>query len=635
MGDVTRWLDRWHAGDPTALAALMDLVYGELRQLAGGLLRDERTDHTLQPTALVHEAYLRLDGDPRDAAGEPPPLLRRGGAGDAADPGRLRPAAEGVRSAAGRRLQAVPLDAMLERAGRPAARLRAPRRGARAARGGARRTRRRSSSCATSPGSPSRKPATCSASRRPPSSGTGPSRAPGCTARSRGRSRRARPNDMRSSEVVSDPEFWSRVDALFDAAVEIERDRRGPRGADRARGRRRRGWSRRKCDRCWRRTIDPADSSADRGRSARSCRAPARSSAPTGSSRRSARAAWARSTAPSGPTALFGQQVAIKVTRGGLLDRGTATRASATERQILASLQHPHIVTLLDGGTMPDGQRLPRDGAGRRRRPSRRYCADRRLGARGAAARCSARSAPRCSTRTGTRSSIAISSRPTSSSPPTASSKVLDFGVAKLLEAAPGDGQTVPGLLPGPLTPNYASPEQLRGLPVTTASDVYALGVLLYELVTGQPAVRDHGPAARSRDRSGRPHRSDAPERRDAAADRRRDLGSAPAARRSRRHRAQGDGQGAGGALRLGRAARRRRGAVHRAAAGVGPRAVRGLPAAQAGGAPSRGGRRAAGWRSSASWPASASRSGSGTRPSASGGGPRRGWPTSAPSRTR
>jgi RNA polymerase sigma-70 factor, ECF subfamily len=62
MGDVTRWLDRWHAGDPAALAALMELVYGELRQLAGSLLRDERPDHTLQPTALVNEAYLRLEG---------------------------------------------------------------------------------------------------------------------------------------------------------------------------------------------------------------------------------------------------------------------------------------------------------------------------------------------------------------------------------------------------------------------------------------------------------------------------------------------------------------------------------------------------------------------------------------------
>jgi RNA polymerase sigma factor (TIGR02999 family) len=62
MGDVTRWLDRWHEGDPGALDALMELVYGELRQLAGGLLRDERADHTLQPTALVHEAYLRLEG---------------------------------------------------------------------------------------------------------------------------------------------------------------------------------------------------------------------------------------------------------------------------------------------------------------------------------------------------------------------------------------------------------------------------------------------------------------------------------------------------------------------------------------------------------------------------------------------
>ena len=64
--------------------------------------------------------------------------------------------------------------------------------------------------------------------------------------------------------------------------------------------------------------------------------------------------------------------------------------------------------------------------------------------------------------------------------------KVLDFGVAKLLESSSRRRtrrSTAP--FPGPLTPNYASPEQLRGLPVTTASDVYALGVLAYEVVAG------------------------------------------------------------------------------------------------------------------------------------------------------
>jgi RNA polymerase sigma-70 factor (ECF subfamily) len=62
MGDITRWLDRWHEGDANALDGLMHLVYGELHSLAGSLLRDERVDHTLQATALVHEAYLRLEG---------------------------------------------------------------------------------------------------------------------------------------------------------------------------------------------------------------------------------------------------------------------------------------------------------------------------------------------------------------------------------------------------------------------------------------------------------------------------------------------------------------------------------------------------------------------------------------------
>jgi len=61
-GNVTHLLDRWNAGDADAFKALVGEVYGELRRIAGGLLRDERVDHTLQATALVNEAYLRLAG---------------------------------------------------------------------------------------------------------------------------------------------------------------------------------------------------------------------------------------------------------------------------------------------------------------------------------------------------------------------------------------------------------------------------------------------------------------------------------------------------------------------------------------------------------------------------------------------
>jgi len=62
MSDVTALLDRWNAGDPDALKQLIGVVHGELRRLAAAQLRHERADHTLQPTALVHEAYLRLAG---------------------------------------------------------------------------------------------------------------------------------------------------------------------------------------------------------------------------------------------------------------------------------------------------------------------------------------------------------------------------------------------------------------------------------------------------------------------------------------------------------------------------------------------------------------------------------------------
>jgi RNA polymerase sigma factor (TIGR02999 family) len=58
--DLTALLQEWSGGDRKALDQLMPLVYGELRKTAASYLRDERADHTLQPTALVHEAYLRL-----------------------------------------------------------------------------------------------------------------------------------------------------------------------------------------------------------------------------------------------------------------------------------------------------------------------------------------------------------------------------------------------------------------------------------------------------------------------------------------------------------------------------------------------------------------------------------------------
>ena len=59
-GDLTDLLRAWAAGDEGAEGALMDRVYRELKVMAGAELRKERGDHTLQPTALVHEAYLRL-----------------------------------------------------------------------------------------------------------------------------------------------------------------------------------------------------------------------------------------------------------------------------------------------------------------------------------------------------------------------------------------------------------------------------------------------------------------------------------------------------------------------------------------------------------------------------------------------
>jgi len=64
-GEITTLLQRWSAGEQAALTAVTPLVYAELRQLARRALRGERHDHTLQTTALVHEAFIRLVGQDR------------------------------------------------------------------------------------------------------------------------------------------------------------------------------------------------------------------------------------------------------------------------------------------------------------------------------------------------------------------------------------------------------------------------------------------------------------------------------------------------------------------------------------------------------------------------------------------
>ena len=178
----------------------------------------------------------------------------------------------------------------------------------------------------------------------------------------------------------------------------------------------------------------------------------------------------------------YQQEVAIKLIRPGM-DTAFVRGRFRFERQILAFLNHPNIARLLDGGTTEDG--LPYfvmelvDGM-----PITRYCSENKLTVR-----------ERCQLFRKVCGAVAFAHRNlvihrdlkpaniliTKDGEP----KLLDFGIAKILLPDFAEEMTRTIAAARMLTPDYASPEQVRGDPVSTPADIYSLGVNLYELLTG------------------------------------------------------------------------------------------------------------------------------------------------------
>lgn len=176
----------------------------------------------------------------------------------------------------------------------------------------------------------------------------------------------------------------------------------------------------------------------------------------------------------------FQQQVALKLIKRGM-DTAFVRDRFLRERQILASLDHPHIARLFDGGATADG--LPYfvmefvDGE-----PITDYCQRHRLTLnqklmlfRDVCSAVQHAHQKLVIHRDLKPSNILVTADGTL--------KLLDFGIAKLLSPDPGEAITRTETAVRLMTPDYASPEQVRGKAISTATDVYSLGVVLYELL--------------------------------------------------------------------------------------------------------------------------------------------------------
>jgi eukaryotic-like serine/threonine-protein kinase len=178
----------------------------------------------------------------------------------------------------------------------------------------------------------------------------------------------------------------------------------------------------------------------------------------------------------------FEQQVAIKVVRRGM-DTDLVLARFRNERQILAGFAHPNIARLFDGGSTETG--LPYfimeyiEG-----QAIDEYCDSRRLSTasrlelfRTVCAAVQYAHQHLVIHRDIKPSNILVTA--------TGVPKLLDFGIAKLLHSEATSGTATTAVVQRLMTPEYASPEQVQGDQVTTVSDVYSLGVLLYELLSG------------------------------------------------------------------------------------------------------------------------------------------------------